>query len=475
MSKKLRIFELNGRVHLGRFDQVKQEELDELKTLGFNAVWLLGAWQITEGARKISKVIDPAFDGSPFAIAGYEFSPEMGGETAYLKFREAAHRAGLAVLLDFIPNHVALDSPWIKEDSDFFVRSDATARKQDPGDYFLHCSGELVAFGRDPYFPPWRDTAQLDYTYSSLRAKMTDTLKWISQRADGVRCDMAMLILRDYVRHQWYPNSMGSWFDERMPGEFWDQAIDAVRAISPDFTFMAECYWDKEPELQSLGFDLTYEKKLYDALVQRNASWVRERISQPLDVMDRSLYFIENHDEPRAASVFGPAENLSSLALILTLPGSALIHQGQMEGLRKKLAVQMPHLPADDFPDQTLKSKYENILKATNNEVFYDGSFSQFDTGDRDTFAFVRQNSNRAVAYIGLAGNHQPGLASTRLDVTALASQLGGKTAAKLTNILNSKSVEVWPDNGRYWLEPWKVLDHADNDSLFCLIEISPA
>ncbi|MGH9762926.1 MAG: alpha-amylase family glycosyl hydrolase, partial [Blastocatellia bacterium] len=177
MTRKLRIYEINARTYSSRFDLINGEELRKLAGLGFNTLWLLGAWRITDGAKKISKIVNLDFDGSPFAIGRYEFSPELGGQSAYLRFLDAAHSAGLKVLLDFIPNHLALDSPWIDEDAQFFIRSNPGVRQQDPGEFFLHKSGELVAFGRDPYFPPWRDTAQLDYSYPGLRSRMIQTLK----------------------------------------------------------------------------------------------------------------------------------------------------------------------------------------------------------------------------------------------------------------------------------------------------------
>jgi hypothetical protein len=131
-----------------------------------------------------------------------------------------------------------------------------------------------------------------------------------------------MLVLKDCFRRLWYPLIPDSLFDQKMPREFWDEAIHAVKKVNPGFMFIAEAYWDKEQELRALGFDLCYEKKLYDGLVARDLGLVLQRLQRDEDEMRGSLYFIENHDEPRAASVFGRAENLAALALILSLPGS---------------------------------------------------------------------------------------------------------------------------------------------------------
>jgi glycosidase len=474
LTRRLRIYEINARNYSSRFDLIRREDLHRLASLGFDALWLLGAWRISDGAKKISKIISPEYDGSPFAIGRYEFSPELGGQSAYLRFLDSAHSAGLSVLLDFIPNHLALDSPWIDEDPRFFIRSNPEVRKQDPGDFFLHKSGELIAFGRDPYFPPWRDTAQLDYSYPVLRSRMIQTLKWIARHADGVRCDMAMLILRDYVRQQWYPNATQAWFADRFPGEFWEESVRQVRSERPDFIFLAECYWDKERVLQSLGFDFTYEKKVYDALVQRNPGWLHELLAAMTpEFIGRSLFFLENHDEVRAASVFSAAENLAALALILSLPGSVLIHHGQLEGLRKKLPVQMPRPFDDDRPDSLLRRSYEHILKTTTGDVFQNGAFELIDTGHPELVSFVRHTRYRSIAYIGMVGGDDQHFGSMRLNVTALARRAGITGKFEAVDILNSRGVVVQPEDERYLLDVGTLLDSSD--SRFLLIEACPA
>ena len=231
----MRIYEINTRVHASEFDQITTPELVELSRLGFDAVWVMGVWQISEGAKRISKIVSDDYEGSPYAVPDYKFNRDLGGRSRFSALVKRAHGAGLAVIVDFVSNHMAIDSEWIAERPDFFIRCDASARRQTTSEYFLHESGGVIAFGRDPYFPPWHDTAQLDYTNPDLRRRMIEVLKWISTIADGVRCDMAMLVLRDYFRQQWYGNVPRAWFDERMPGEFWDQAISEVKAARARF------------------------------------------------------------------------------------------------------------------------------------------------------------------------------------------------------------------------------------------------
>ncbi|HJZ67289.1 MAG TPA: alpha-amylase family glycosyl hydrolase, partial [Blastocatellia bacterium] len=203
----------------------------ELSRLGFDAVWLMGVWQISDGARKISKITSEDFEGSPYAVPTYEVNRQLGGKAKFARLVKRAHAAGLSVVVDFVSNHMALDSPWISRRPGLFVRSNTKARSQSTSEFFLHKSGEVIAFGRDPYFPPWNDTAQLDYSNAALRVQMIEVLKRISRYADGVRCDMAMLVLKDCIRHLWYPLLSDSEFNQRMPGEFWDEAIIGVKRV----------------------------------------------------------------------------------------------------------------------------------------------------------------------------------------------------------------------------------------------------
>ena len=85
---------------------------------------------------------------------------------------------------------------------------------------------------------------------------------------------------------------------------FWPWATADVRATVPGFLFLAEVYWDLEWTLQQQGFDYTYDKRLYDRLEEGHARPVREHLSAGLDFQDHLVRFLENHDEPRAASTF---------------------------------------------------------------------------------------------------------------------------------------------------------------------------
>lgn len=467
----MRIYELHTRAKYTNFEQLTTEEAERLAALGFDALWLMGVWEISSGATRISKIISEDFQGSPYAIPNYEINSALGGKKGFKALVERAHRANLRVIVDFVSNHLALDTPWLKKHPEFFIRSNPAVREQHTGEFFLHKSGEVIAYGRDPYFPPWHDTAQLDYTSAKLRKRMIRVLKQISEFADGVRCDMAMLVLRDYIRRQWYPLASDDWFDRQMPREFWLEAINEVKAAQPDFSFIAESYWDKEPQLLELGFNLVYEKKLYDALVARDAAAVLSRLSRSPQAMQHSLYFIENHDEPRAASVFSEAANLASAALLLSLPGSTLLYDGQMAGRQEKLPVQRLRPLTEEVDNERLQAAYTALLQATRDAVFQSDEYQLFDTGVYGTVAFFRQSPARLVAYIGQIADAWHQFNAAPLQVTALAEAAGIQGDLTITNLLNSQPVTVPRQHDTYHL--FLNTLGVDDDTRFCLLEVT--
>ena len=127
---------------------------------------------------------------------------------------------------------------------------------------------------------------------------------------------------------------------------------------------MAEVYWDMEWTLQQQGFDLCYDKRLYDRLVHDPPDSVRGHLQADGAYQQRLIRFIENHDEPRAALTFGPARGRAAAVVMSTLPGARLYHDGQLEGFRTHLPIQLGREP-DEPSDPDLRSFYGRLLRAT--------------------------------------------------------------------------------------------------------------
>ncbi|MEY2428562.1 MAG: hypothetical protein QOJ40_1447, partial [Verrucomicrobiota bacterium] len=315
------LYELNTRPWLRELSEkaanpttlanVPESEFLDWKRLGFTHIWLMGVWTSGPLARaealKTSAPLGlPEADvaGSPYAIAQYRVPPALGGEEGLGIFRRRLHQHGLKLVLDFVPNHVGPDHPWVEEKPHLFVQTS----REVPETFERATGRSRLAYGKDPNFAAWTDTVQLDYRLPATRAAMTELLQSIAKRCDGVRCDMAMLLLNDVFAKTWDRFPIAN--QQPVAAEFWADAITAVKRDHPRFLFLAEAYWGLEVRLQALGFDYTYDKELYDRLVARDAPGTqRHLLGKPPESILHSAHFIENHDEPRIASILSLPEH----------------------------------------------------------------------------------------------------------------------------------------------------------------------
>jgi len=351
-------------------DTVPLEQWDALASLGVDAVWLMGVWERSQAGIRIANEnaglqadfrsalpdYTPADNvGSGYCVRRYVVDDHLGGPKGLTVARQMLAQRGLRLILDFVPNHVAPDHPWVFEHPEYFVQGTSGELAQAPGAFF-EAGGTVIANGRDPYFPPWPDVAQLNAFSPSLRQAIIETLNSVAGQCDGVRCDMAMLLLNNVFAQTW-----GERAGTRPQEEYWREVISAVRSQHPDMLFVAEAYWDLEWNLQQLGFDYCYDKRLYDRLEQDNAESVRLHLSAGLDYQDKLVRFIENHDEPRAAATFSPEKECVAALVIMTLPGAKLLYEGQLEGRRVRPPVFLARRPVEPL-DSDLQAFYYKLL-----------------------------------------------------------------------------------------------------------------
>jgi glycosidase len=373
-------------------DQVDDARWAEIAALGFDAVWLMGVWErspaglgiavcdegiLSSCARALGDSFDATVDmvGSPYCIRGYAVDAALGGEAGLAAARAALAAHGLGLILDFVPNHVAADHPWTRAHPEYFVRGSRDEVREHP-EAFLEFEDQVLARGRDPYFPPWPDVVQLNAFSAELRDAAAATLVAIGDRCDGVRCDMAMLMLDEVFARTW-----GERVDSPLTQPYWPQVIGAARAAHPGMRFIAEAYWDMEAALQAQGFDHCYDKRLYDRLEGGDAGGVRAHLGADLDYQDGLIRFIENHDEPRAAATFGTGGRARAAAVASTLlPGALLIHDGQLEGRRVQLPVFLARRP-DEEPDAALHAFYERVLAVRSEPWLRDATWALASTG----------------------------------------------------------------------------------------------
>lgn len=369
--------------HTVTLDNIAGDELQRLADYGFDAVWLMGVWQrspeacaadltrpeIVKACREVlPETYRSHMIGSPFAVKAYQVDPRLGGNEALIQVRQTLWREhGLRLILDFVSNHVALDHAWVDAYPARLLQGDAETWHAQPDGYFESAHGEILAHGKDRYYV-WPDTVQLDYRRPETRRGMLETLLEISELCDGLRCDMAMLVLRDVFYEIWGKEPELSW-----EKEFWPEAIDHIRARHPDFLMLAEAYWDDlDYRLQQQGFDYTYDKRLYDRLVSGDVPSICGHLYAVPKYQRHLARFVENHDEDRAVEKFGRQRSKASAALALTLPGLRLLHQGQLIGSRQKLPVQLGHGPTSTV-DADIASFYRKLLASLRHAVFHDG------------------------------------------------------------------------------------------------------
>ena len=370
INTRVWLTELSGTLHRrATLDDIPDRELDRFVRMGFDWIWFLSVWQTGSAGRRVSRsnpdwrkefqetlpdLLEEDVAGSGFAITGYTVHEDLGGDAAMARLRERLRARGLRLMLDFVPNHTALDHPWVEDHPDFYMVATEEHVVWAPQNYtrVSRKQGDLVlGYGRDPYFPGWPDTLQLNYGNPDTQAAMLGELIKISEQCDALRCDMAMLLLPEIFERTWGIRSQ----------PFWPQAIQEVRKRIPGFCFMAEVYWDLEWTLQQQGFDYTYDKKLYDRLRAGQARPVREHFLADEAYQNRSARFLENHDEPRAAATFGPGIHQAAAILTFLSPGLRFFQEGQFQGRRKRVSPHLSRRP-DEPVDHELEQFYGRLL-----------------------------------------------------------------------------------------------------------------
>ena len=254
-------------------------------------------------------------------------------------------------MVDFVPNHTAPDHPWVKEHPEFYVQGSAADLEREPHNYrrVETSSGSLIlAYGRDPYFPGWPDTFQLNYRHPGLREAMAQELLKLAEIADGVRCDMAMLILPEIFQRTWGERSLPS---RRFPTRgrtFLAGDHRAGQGQEPGLYFYGGSLLGSGvgPSC-SRALTIAMIRSLYDRLLSRDAAAVRGHLWADLAYQNRLARFLENHDEPRAAHDFPQPVHQAAAVITYFTPGLRFFHEGQLEGRRVKVSMHLGRRPEE--------------------------------------------------------------------------------------------------------------------------------
>jgi hypothetical protein len=473
------LFQINTRVWLRRLSReagkpvaladIDDAVFDGFAEKGFDWIWLLSVWQTGPAGRAVSRgkpewqaefrsvlpdLTDDDICGSGFAITAYTVSEALGGEGALERFREDLARRGIKLMLDFVPNHTAPDHPWVRSHPEYYIEGSEEALARSPQNYTRVETGRgsrILAYGRDPNYPGWPDSLQLNYANPELQAIRIEELIGIAAKCDGLRCDMAMLLLPDVFQRTW----------GMTPPPFWPQAIAAVRDKHPGFTFMAEVYWDLEWTLQQQGFDYCYDKRLRDRLIAGDPGPVRDHLRADLAYQDRLVRFLENHDEPRAAEEFPWPRHQAAAIISYFSPSLRFFHQGQFEGAHVRIPVHLCRGPVETA-NADVSHFYARLLAVLKETAsFRNGAWSQIDpepawAGNPSWSSFVafRWSSPDGGAYLVVV-NYGGSQAQCRLRLPS--PELRGKQV-RLTDLMGT---EVYDRDGSELVDIGLYIDHA--------------
>jgi len=473
------LFQINTRVWLQRLSReagkpitladIDDTTIDGFAERGFDWIWLLSVWQTGAAGRAVSRgnaqwraefetvlpdLTEDDICGSGFAITAYTASDALGGETALAQFREKLARRGIKLLLDFVPNHTAPDHPWVRTHPDYYVKGNEEALATAPQNYLRVATDRgpmILAYGRDPNFPGWPDTLQLNYANPDLQMARIDELISIAGKCDGVRCDMAMLLLPEIFQRTW----------GIIPEPFWPKATAAVHGKYPAFTFMAEVYWDLEWTLQQQGFSYCYDKRLYDRLRDGHVRPIRDHLLAGLDYQDKLARFLENHDEPSAASEFPWPQHQAAAIITFLSPGLRFIYDGQFDGARVRVPTHLCRGPVEPTNPEIV-AFYTKLLQALKQSgAFRDGSWSQIQPlpawpgnwthDDFVAFAWTGAEGSRHLVVVNYSGNQ----GQCRLPLPFL--EFRGKQI-HLTDLIGT---EVYDRDGNELIGPGLYIDHT--------------
>jgi hypothetical protein len=364
---------------------IPTKEIEELASYHIQCVWLMGIWHrgaecrasalnyVHEYRGALPDVTNDDVVGSAYAIGDYSIDLSIGGKQGLQTFRKQLSKHNIKLILDWVPNHVGKDHWWLKDHPEYFVQGTPELLEADTTNFFRNKNNNtVIAHGRDPYFPGWIDTAQLNAFSKGYREAAIDTLKEIASMCDGVRCDMAMLMMNDVFLQTWGWRGV-----QPLKQSFWTHIIGTVKKASPDFLFIAEVYWGLEYALHLEGFDYTYDKTLYDRLLEGNVDGMYHHLSAHIDFIKKNIRFIENHDEPRAASSLGIERSRPAAVMIHTLPGAVLLHDGQFVGRRIKLPVQITRQP-NEYEHPALYQFYKQVLEEASHDIYRYGKWTLF-------------------------------------------------------------------------------------------------
>jgi len=397
-----------------RLDHVPDEELDQMRRRGFNALWLIGIWERSKASRRIKQMTgNPEAVASAYSLYDYTIASDLGGDAAYRNLRDRAWARGIRLASDMVPNHMAIDSRWVIEHPDWFLSlpyspypaysfngedlSEDGRVEIKVEDHYYNRSDAAVVFqrrdrwsgetryiyhGNDGTSFPWNDTAQLNYLNPEVREAVIQTILHVARHFPIIRFDAAMTLTKQHYQRLWFPQPgtggaipsraeqgmTKQEFDRAMPAEFWREVVDRVAAEAPDTLLLAEAFWLLEGYfVRTLGMHRVYNSAFMNMLRDEENANYRSVLKNTLEfdpeVLKRYVNFMNNPDERTAVDQFGKGDKYFGVCVLLaTLPGLPMFGHGQVEGFAERYGMEYRKAYRDERPDEWLIGRFEREI-----------------------------------------------------------------------------------------------------------------
>ena len=395
----------------------------------------------------------PDFDssdvtGSPFAVRDYHVHADFGGDAALARLRARLAERGLRLMLDFVPNHVAPDHPWLDEHPDFFIEGTEEQLAAQPQNWrrISTARGErILAYGRDPYFAGWPDTLQLNYANPALQDAM---LGGAAAHRHAMR--------RRPLRHG-DAGAAGRLRAHLGPGR---GAVLAARdGRRPRRTTRLPVHGRGVlgsrvgPPAAGLRLHLR-QAPLRPTARGLSARPVREHLYAGLDFQDRLARFLENHDEPRAAATFEP--DVSTAPQRLSRSSRRACASSTRDSARAERCASRCTLGEGltKGTDSELAAFYDRLLACLDQPAFRDGEWQLARRAQR----LGRQRLERQL-HLLRAGPDRATSAASWPSTTQPAKPV----------LRRSCRGPTWPDR------TWRLVDALGDESMSAMAMTSPS
>ncbi len=395
-------------------DQIPDEELDQIASWGFNALWLIGLWERSPASKSVKHWCgNPEAEASAYSLYDYVIADDLGGERAFKKLKERTQNRGIRLASDMVPNHTGIDSKWVREHPEWYISLDhppfpsytysGESLSSDPNigiyleDHYFSRTDAAVTFkrvdfrtnatkyiyhGNDGTSMPWNDTAQLNYLLSEVREAVIQTILHVARQFPIIRFDAAMTLTKKHFQRLWFPPpgsggdipsraGMGitnEEFHKAIPQEFWREVVDRINQEMPDTLLLAEAFWLLEGFfVRTLGMHRVYNSAFMNMIRDEDNAKYRSVIKNTLEfdpqILKRFVNFMNNPDEETAAKQFGKGEKYFGICMLLvTLPGLPMFGHGQMEGFEEKYGMEYRRAYWEEEIDGGLLQHHERVI-----------------------------------------------------------------------------------------------------------------